>query len=201
MTDVPAMVSANVWNGAPSRCTAASTACCNASIGAAWAAHERAAARVERGSIRSSSLKVGPVPRRARLPDPLVGRRVRRLRRACARGHRQALLQQRGQFLLAHALAPACHRRAIKRQPMTEELLATEQLIIGVLQPALAQHLVRQVCASGSPGRPSAVSAAAAARAGRYSSHQTAARGTANLRCTPTEPAGIVSPLEGHCHL
>src|SRR5215469_308813 len=28
---------------------------------------------------------------------------------------------------------------------MTEELLAAEQLVIGVLQPALAQHLVRQV--------------------------------------------------------
>ena len=36
--------------------------------------------------------------------------KVGRLRRAGARGHRQALLEQRGQLLLPHPLAPACQR-------------------------------------------------------------------------------------------
>jgi hypothetical protein len=33
-------------------------------------------------------------------------------------------------------------RRAIEHQPILEELLATEVLVIGVLDPALAQHLI-----------------------------------------------------------
>ena len=41
----------------------------------------------------------------------------------------QALLDQRDELLLAHALAPARQRRAVERQLVTEELLAAEQLI------------------------------------------------------------------------
>jgi hypothetical protein len=44
------------------------------------------------------------------------------------------------QLLLAHALAPAGQRGTVKHQPVLEELLAAEELVIGVLQPALAQH-------------------------------------------------------------
>jgi hypothetical protein len=67
-----------------------------------------------------------------------------RLDRLGPAGHRQALLEQRLQPLLSHAVAPARHRRAIEHQPMLEELLAAEILVIGVLDPALAQHLIGQ---------------------------------------------------------
>src|SRR5579871_6999981 len=56
-------------------------------------------------------------------------------------GNRKTFLQQGLQPLLAHALAPAGQRGAIEHQPVLEELLAAEELIIGVLHPALAQHL------------------------------------------------------------
>ena len=59
--------------------------------------------------------------------------------------NRQALLDQRRQPLLAHAVAPARQRRAIEHQPVLEELLAAEELVIGVLDPALAQHLVGEI--------------------------------------------------------
>jgi hypothetical protein len=62
-----------------------------------------------------------------------------------AGGDAQAFLNQRGKLLLAHALAPAGDRRAVERQIMAEELLAAEQLIIGVLDPNLAQPLIRQI--------------------------------------------------------
>ena len=57
----------------------------------------------------------------------------------------QALLDQRDEPLLPHALAPARQRRAVEGKLMAEELLAAEQLVIRVLDPALAQHLVREV--------------------------------------------------------
>jgi hypothetical protein len=41
---------------------------------------------------------------------------------------RQALLQQRLQPFLAHAIAPVGHRGAIERQPVLEKLLAAEIL-------------------------------------------------------------------------
>lgn len=47
--------------------------------------------------------------------------------------------------LLAHAAAPARHRRAVERQVVAEELLAGQTLEIQVLDPADAQRLVRQV--------------------------------------------------------
>ena len=72
-------------------------------------------------------------------------RQLGRLDRLGPGGDRQALLQQRLQPLLAHAVAPARQRRAIEHQPVLEELLAAEELVIGVLDPALAQHLVGQV--------------------------------------------------------
>ena len=59
--------------------------------------------------------------------------------------HRQALLHQRHQRLLAEPLAPVRHRGAVERQPVAEAQLAAKILVIRVLQPARAQHLVRQV--------------------------------------------------------
>ena len=70
---------------------------------------------------------------------------VGRLGRAGARGDVQAFLDQRDELLLAHALAPARHRRAVERQRVLKELLAAEQLIIRVLDPALAQNLIGEV--------------------------------------------------------
>jgi hypothetical protein len=60
-------------------------------------------------------------------------------------GNRQAFLDQRLQPFLAHAVAPARQRRAIEHQPMLEELLAAEELVIGILDPTLAQHLVGEI--------------------------------------------------------
>ena len=54
-------------------------------------------------------------------------------------------MQQRGQLFCTHALAPPGERGAIKRQFVLEEFLAAQQLVIRVFQPALAQHLVRQI--------------------------------------------------------
>ena len=51
---------------------------------------------------------------------------------------RQALLDQRDELVLPHALAPARQRRAVERKLMAEELLAAEQLVVRVLDPALA---------------------------------------------------------------
>ena len=45
--------------------------------------------------------------------------------------HRQALLDQSRQALLAHALAPARQRRAIERGLVPEHVLAAEELVIG----------------------------------------------------------------------
>jgi hypothetical protein len=59
--------------------------------------------------------------------------------------HRQALLQQRHQLLLAEALAPMRQRGAVERQLVAEAQFAAEELVIRVLQPARAQCLVRQI--------------------------------------------------------
>ncbi|MGF6430983.1 hypothetical protein AB7M47_008101 [Bradyrhizobium elkanii] len=59
--------------------------------------------------------------------------------------HRQTFLDQRDELLLAEPLAPARHRRSIERQPVAEAQLAAEVLIIGVLDPAAAQHLIREI--------------------------------------------------------
>jgi hypothetical protein len=59
--------------------------------------------------------------------------------------HRQALLQERRELLLAEPLAPARQRGALEGQRVAEALLAAEELIVGVLQPARAQGLVRQI--------------------------------------------------------
>jgi len=59
--------------------------------------------------------------------------------------HRQALLHQRHELLLAQALTPTRQRRAIERQLVAEAQLAAEVLVIGVLDPARAQHFVREV--------------------------------------------------------
>jgi hypothetical protein len=61
------------------------------------------------------------------------------------RGDGQALLNERDQLVLAHALTPAGQRRTVERERVAEELLAAEQLIIRVLDPALAQDLVGEV--------------------------------------------------------
>src|ERR1700730_17004236 len=59
--------------------------------------------------------------------------------------HSQALLQQRLQPLLAHPMAPVGHRGAIERQPVLEELLPAEVLVIRVLDPQFTQHLGAEV--------------------------------------------------------
>ena len=59
--------------------------------------------------------------------------------------HRQALLEQRDQLLLAQPLAPMRQRRTVERQLVAEAQFAAEELVIRVLQPARAQHLVRQI--------------------------------------------------------
>src|SRR5450432_2954542 len=51
-------------------------------------------------------------------------------------------------------MAPARHRRAIEHQPMLEKLLAAEVLVIGVLDPAFAQRLIRQVIGVLEDGQP-----------------------------------------------
>ena len=51
---------------------------------------------------------------------------VGRLGRAGARGDVQALLDQGDELLLAHALAPARHRRAVEHKRVPKELLAAE---------------------------------------------------------------------------
>src|SRR5262249_19220608 len=60
-------------------------------------------------------------------------------------GHREALLQQRGDLLLAQPLAPARERRAIKWQLVPEHHFPTEVLEIRVLHPSLARRLVGEV--------------------------------------------------------
>jgi hypothetical protein len=65
--------------------------------------------------------------------------------RAGAGRDRKALLDQRNQLLLPHSLAPARQRGAVKRQLVREKLLAAEQLVIGVLDPARAQILVGEI--------------------------------------------------------
>jgi len=70
---------------------------------------------------------------------------VGRLCRASARRDRKALLHKRCELLFAHALAPARHRRAVEGQLVAKKLFATEELIIGILEPAVAQSLVRKV--------------------------------------------------------
>ena len=72
-------------------------------------------------------------------------RKVRRFGRAGARRRRQALLDQRGELVFAHPLAPASKRRAVEGRLVLKEFLAAEQLKVRVLDPALAQRLVRQV--------------------------------------------------------
>jgi hypothetical protein len=48
--------------------------------------------------------------------------------------HREALLDQGDQLLLAQPLAPIRHRRAIERQLVTEAQLAAEELAIDPMQ-------------------------------------------------------------------
>jgi hypothetical protein len=49
--------------------------------------------------------------------------------------HRQALLEQAGDALLAHALAPTGHRGTVERQLVAEELFATEVLEVWAFNP------------------------------------------------------------------
>ncbi len=55
------------------------------------------------------------------------------------------LLEKCHEPLLPHALTPARQRGAIKGQFVLEELLSAEELKIGVLDPALTQHLIGEV--------------------------------------------------------
>jgi hypothetical protein len=56
--------------------------------------------------------------------------------------HGEALLQQRGQMLLAEPLAPACQGRTVEGQIMAEADLAAEELHVGAVEKASAQHLI-----------------------------------------------------------
>jgi hypothetical protein len=58
---------------------------------------------------------------------------------------RETLLDQRHQLFLTQALAPPCQRRAVERQLVAEAQFTAEVLVIGVLEPARAQHFVREV--------------------------------------------------------
>ena len=102
--------------------------------------------------------------------------------------HRQALLEQRDQLLLAQALPPMRQRGAVERQFVTEAQFAAEKLVIRVLQPARAQHLVRQVVhvLQDEQTPPPAASAAAAAPHPPRTPRQTARRGTPNR--SPGQP-------------
>ena len=64
--------------------------------------------------------------------------KIRWLRRARAGGNGKALLNERGEFLLAHPLPPAGQRGAVESELVPKELFATEQLVIGIFDPALA---------------------------------------------------------------
>jgi hypothetical protein len=50
------------------------------------------------------------------------------------------------ELIFAHGLPPARQRRPIKRQPVLEKLFAAEEPVIRILNPALAQRLVRRSC-------------------------------------------------------
>jgi hypothetical protein len=58
---------------------------------------------------------------------------------------RKALLNEGDELVFSHLLAPARHRAPVEGELMLEELLAAEQLIIGILDPTLAQNLVREI--------------------------------------------------------
>lgn len=70
---------------------------------------------------------------------------VGRLRGAGSRRDRKALLNERRELLFAHPLPPVRQRRAVEGELVPEELLAPKELEIGVLQPAIAQRLVREI--------------------------------------------------------
>ncbi len=60
-------------------------------------------------------------------------------------GHRQALLDQSNQLVFTKPLAPTSQRAALEGQLVAEAQLAAEVLVVGVLHPARAQHLVGEV--------------------------------------------------------
>ena len=70
---------------------------------------------------------------------------VRWSRGTRSRRGRKALLQERVRLLLAHALTPARQRRALERKLVAKELLAAEELIIRIIQPALAQDFIGEI--------------------------------------------------------
>ena len=119
-------------------------------------------------------------------------REVRGLGRADACRRVQALLDQRDELLLAHALAPARQRRSVERQLVTEELLATEELEVRVLDPARAEVLVRQIARvlEDRQAPPSALSAAAVDPACPNRQRRTAPPGTASRLSTASFASG-----------
>jgi hypothetical protein len=70
---------------------------------------------------------------------------IRWLGCAGARRNRQAFLNQARQALLPDPLAPARQRRAVEGQLVLEDLLAAEELAIGILDPARPQILVGEI--------------------------------------------------------
>src|SRR5581483_796730 len=69
----------------------------------------------------------------------------RRFRRPRAGRDRKTFLQQRDELFFAHPLTPTCQRRAVEGRLVLKKLLAAKELIIGVLEPALAQNLVGEI--------------------------------------------------------
>jgi hypothetical protein len=70
---------------------------------------------------------------------------IRHLQCFRAHGDAQGFLQHGIEPVFAHPLAPPRQRRAVERQFVAEERLATEQLEIRVLDPAVAQPFVGQI--------------------------------------------------------
>ncbi len=68
-------------------------------------------------------------------PLEILGRDRARLVR-----HRKALLDEGHQLFLAQALAPACQRRAVERDLITEAQFAAKELEIRILDPPRAEN-------------------------------------------------------------
>ena len=95
-----------------------------------------------RGSSLSARSRLPSTKRRSTQGG---NRHAENIFRQPAMRHRKAFLQQRGDPLLTQPLAPAGQRRAIKRQVVPEHHLAAEILKIRVLDPPVAQCLVREI--------------------------------------------------------
>ncbi len=90
---------------------------------------------------------IGGMGHRLRLHRRVEGHALELLRRdnAAIETRRDRRLEQNLHAAGADPLAPARHRGAVDRQFMLEVIKAAEMLVVRVLHPARAHHLVRQV--------------------------------------------------------